>query len=194
MGRSVWWVGSYGRGDGRDQEGRGAGRAGRWGGAWHLEGAGRRRGAPSRAAEICRSSSAAPGGVGAGFAVGCRHVGGRRAGGQEVSRSRVCSESPRASRSGHRFPGCASLRLSVGDPGAWAATAPFRRLHVAAPNLPLSSFVPEAQHILGRPLILCLLVQFAQCRQRPETRQISARSSSRTSPLLLSLPVWKTSA
>lgn len=156
--------------------------AGRWegqGGAWRRKGGAVGRGlapggggAPSRAAEICRSSPAAPGGVGAGVDVGCRHAGGRRAGGQEVSRSLVCSESPRASRSGHRFPGCASLRLSVGDLGAWAAPAPFRRLHVAAPNLPLSSFVPEAQHILGRPLILCLLVQFAQCRQRPETRQI----------------------
>ena len=40
-----------------------------------------------------------------------------------MSRSRLCSESPRASRSGHRSPGCARLRLSAGDPGAWAVPA-----------------------------------------------------------------------
>lgn len=77
MGRSVWWVGSYGRGGGRDQEGRGAGRAGRWGGAWHLEGAGRRH-VPRKSVGLARQHRAESG-LGLLWAAGTRAAGARAA-------------------------------------------------------------------------------------------------------------------
>lgn len=56
-----------------------------WGGALHLEGAGRRH-AQRKSVGLARQHRAESG---LGSDVGCRHAGGRRAGGQEVSRSLV---------------------------------------------------------------------------------------------------------
>lgn len=77
MGRSVWWVGSYGRGGGRGKEGRGAGRAGRWGGAWHLEGAGRRH-VQRKSVGLARQHRAESG-LGSMWAAGTRAAGARAA-------------------------------------------------------------------------------------------------------------------
>ena len=79
-GRSTRWGGASGvwghRGgdSGRGQEGRGAGR-GRGDGRSQEGVAPGGGGAPPRAAGICRSSPAAPGGVGAGVALGARAAG-----------------------------------------------------------------------------------------------------------------------
>ena len=153
--------------------------------AWHLEGAGRRH-VPQESVGLARQHFAESG-LGSLWARGPQA---RRAGGREVSRSRLCSESRelRARATAPRGVRAFGCPQAIPEPGQSPATPPHSGGFTSPLRTSLCLHLSQRPSISWADLSSCVFWFSLHSVDNVQKRgRSSARSSSRTSPLLLSL-------